>query len=267
MLLNPQPSPPVPAKIRLVIAPPLDYDWMYFQVRLDRWSPFTAACILCEFRPGAYDQATNSAEIIWERDPNVSEAGLESLDENPDFHCREVRNLTAVIAANAASRGATDVVPSEIVAWAVETLTIPQGCELDREFDRRRLISPLDDLSWITDPTADAASQGSLAEQLARTQEEIGRLTVERDKLLKKAKDTGKRFAEQRAAILAAALHRLANHFEECADSKGAIVGAKLAKHVDDHRIAYGFGADDKDPSHTTIRDHINKALSGKPGK
>ncbi|WP_296892368.1 hypothetical protein [Thiobacillus sp.] len=263
--LNPQPDPPVPEKIRVKTGGPKP-EWKYYLARLDRWSPFTSACVLLGLRPGTYDPATKSAEAIWEVDPANEEASLEHY-EGATAHEQELRSLTAVIAANASGRGATDVVPSEIVAWAVETHTISPDCEVAREFERRRLAKLVGDSTLQEGSPAHISPRNDQVEVLRKATEEIARLTVERDDLKKKTKNTGKHFAEQRAAILAAALHRLAKHRDDCVDSKGVVVGAKLTTQVDDNRVFYGLGNADSHPSHETLREHITNALSDKPEK
>jgi hypothetical protein len=212
--------------------------------------------------PGVYDPATKSAEAIWEVDPDNEEASLERFDDSRT-HERELRNMAEVIAANAGDRGFVDVIPSELVAWAVATQTISPDTELARTFERRRLPQTSDADAESGSATINIADD-SLASELARARNEIGRLTTERDQLKQKTKETGKHFAEIRIRILAAALDRLATNRERCEDQKGGVVAAKLASEVNDHRFHYGFGHDDKAPSATTIRDKIAEALSGK---
>jgi hypothetical protein len=253
-----KPEPLIPADIRVVFGAP-DPTRFYFLIRQDRCSPFVAACLLRGYVPQEPISLADTAVAIWEVDPDDEQASMEHYES--DFDCRrDLRDLTAVIALNASCRGEQDVSPSEIVAWAIKTQTISPDCELARAFDRHRLVDSIaarSDASSVPQPFHE-----KLVDDLRQAVEEIGRLTTERDELKKKAKATGKQFVEQRATILAAALHCLSNGRDECINSKGRVVGAKLAAQVHDKRVSYGFGDDDVKPATATIEQHITDALS-----
>lgn len=230
---------------------------------LDRWSPFVAACVLMGLTPAEIDHDLGDVEAVWEIDPGNKDAALELYEHDRDYS-QELRKLTEVIAINAAKRGDQDVSSSEIVAWALKTHTISSDSKVARAFDRDRFeeIYVTAVKGGIT--SEDVVQLEELADSLRQANEEIGRLISERDELSKKAKNTGKHYIEQRAQILAAALHCLARNREDCSDKKGKVTGAGLAKQVDDKRAWYGFvyDATDSSPTLETISDHVTKALS-----
>jgi hypothetical protein len=258
-MTNPKTELLVPEVVNVRFGDPQP-DWLFPLVRLDRWSPFMAACIFLGLRPGTCDATTKIADAIWVRDADNPQ-GLPDNYENDINYGRELVELTEVIATNTISQGKKDVTPAEIVAWAIETQTISPDSEVARTFERRR-IAKLDADTNTDSASRPTGSVANLAEDLRKAAREIGRLTTQRDDLAKKAKGTGKHFGEKREAILAAALHLLANHRDDCIDGNGRVVGAKLGNAVQDMRVYYGFGDDETNPAATTIIQTITDALS-----
>lgn len=253
-------------------------DWLSLLLLKERWSPFEAACILLGFRPEDIDSVTENAEASWVTDPEDHEEFPANFDDAADYG-RELRDLTKTIASNASIQGGIDVIPSEIVAWAIENGSLSTESELAVIFERRRLAKLEVERSTSSTRNSPTASE-KLAQELDQAKSEICCLTNERDKALeeisrlkvdcvalkKKAKHTGKQHAATREKILTAALYHLANYRDECVEknNKDKVVAAKLGGELHDKRVNYGFGIEDENPSASTIIDLITGALSNK---
>ena len=252
----------IPKIIRVRLRPPDPNRLsLYALAKLDRWSPFVTACVLVGLLPDNINHGLEEVEAVWEIDPDDEEASLEHFERDVDYR-QSIRELTIVIANNAANSGESDVSPSEIIAWAIETLTISPKDEVARIFEHRRLCGAAMDTHGTSSLIPESIIENTA--QALRQREEISVLVIENAALKKKVKNTGKYFAEQKVKILAAGLHCLAKHYGDCVDANGRVVAAKLAGQVDDKRTWYGFGdeADDTQPVAKTILEHIAGALS-----
>jgi hypothetical protein len=250
-------------------------DWLSTLLLQERWTPFEAACVLLGFRPGIIDPLSKDVDASWVKDPEDENEFPDSFDGGADYG-REIRDLTKAIATNSTVLGSANVIPSEIVTWAVKNRIISIESNLAQIFGQRLLDSQQADATTNLDLRFDEAEKLSL--ELINAKTEIIRLsssleeaTTEINRLYeglgianKKAKNTGKHHAETRAKILAAALYHLSNFRDTCVDSNFKVLASELARQIDDKRVFYGFDIDDKNPAASTMIEHITNALSSK---
>lgn len=245
-------------------------DWLDSLATLDQWSPFMAACIFCGVRPESFDAVTKTA--VFTRDINQG-----SLDDGAsDFELkRQVKELTRVIACNALNQGNEYVTPSEIVLWAIENGIVGAKSEIDNIFERRRFAKH--DVGARKNSAVHFAEAGEkIAQHLDQDEEKINHFTRKLDEAeakikcltdelynhKKRKKGTGNHFSTKREIVLSAALHRLSIDPNSCTDENGRVIASKLANQVNDSRVFYGFGMDDKAPAATSITEYITGALS-----
>jgi hypothetical protein len=189
---------------------------------------------------------------------------------------RQIKGTTRVIACNALNQGNEYITPSEIVSWAIENGIVGVKSEIDNIFERRRLARHEVE-ARINSALSLTEAGEKIALGLDQSEEIINCLTKKLDEASaetkyltdelyrhRNEKGTGNHFSIKREVVLSAALHRLSVEPSRCTNKNGRVIASALASLVNDNRVFYGFGMDDKDPATTSIAEYIADALSTK---
>ncbi len=200
-----------------------DDDFLSEFALLSSWSPFEAACLINNLKPGPIVQGVAKVGRIL----NMDLSTYDLPDPQEGLNWNRLINLTKIIVRNFDKQ--LPINTPAVVQWAVDQALLDS-----RSYLASRILSPhitTDTSLDITHQLAEAIGRAEAAENLtAKLQAELDR----------KLKDTGKHHAERRFKILSAVLTEVCmNTRWEPYLENGRIVAERFAQHLDQHRDAH----------------------------
>lgn len=200
-----------------------DDDFLTDFALLSSWSPFEAACLINNVKPGPIVNGVAKVGRIL----NIDLSTYDVPDPQEGLNWNKLINFTKIIVRNFDKQ--LPINATAVIQWAVDQALLDS-----RSYLASRILSPrfsIDRNQDITRQLAEAIKRAEAAESL------IAKLQAELDR---KHKATGQHHAEKRFKILSAILA------EVCMNTQwapylvnGRLVAERFAQHLDQHRDAH----------------------------
>jgi|SRR5665647_955359 len=210
-------------------------DYLYEYSLHDRWSPFEAACLIFNMKPGVI----SGGEVWIGREPDPSSEEDFDKDAQEGLDPETLIKIANIILGN--NNNQAKVPAADIVHWAVTNNLLSPSSYLAKK------LLPLFKLQHETSLTTSVATsttecESKLAEALnkAETAEALHEsccADLERPK-----KKTGKHHADNREKMLGAAIAEIAlNRSSDKFFKGGDLNASRLAEHINDQRHKYNL--------------------------
>lgn len=223
---------------------------------LENWTPFEAACLIWNCKPGEITGGTAKVGRV----PNPDFEEDYNQDANDGLNTEDLINLTNIIVRNFPDKALIPAI--EIVKWAVRKELLRPKSYLARRLLAEEIVTFH---STSLDLFDDCEPAVLLAKNIIRRYElaeaKIESLEAEIDRLRKNSKKTGDNHAINRIKILGATILEISKHVESADFMKdGKLIFSRIANQVDDMRHIYKFN-DKHGSTPATITKTISDAV------
>lgn len=200
-----------------------DDDFLTDFALLNTWSPFEAACLINNLKPGPIIHGVANVGRILDVDLSTYSVP----DPQQDLNWTKLISFTKIIARNFDKQ--PQISAPEVIQWAVDQALLD-----GRSYLASRMLSP----KVSVDPNQDSALQ--LADAIGRAEAAENLCAKLQAELDRKPKDTGKHHAERRFKILSAVFAEVCTNTQwEPYIVNGRLVAERFAQYLDQHRDAH----------------------------